>query len=357
MHSRKHIEWLEQNNLLEKSRATVEPLKKVFQKCLNAKKEEVLIIGDQGFLNEKCAGMLAGGYYLAAKELGLPANLVIQQPKFKGDTADGEVIEAFYDLPAESIIVLALSNKLGSIKQLAKSFRVFSKERNHRFVSALSLGNLETNQFDFLRDAIDVDYKELAERGKRVKEQLDKGDEVRITTDAGTDLYVNIAGKKSIVNVGNYRKPGKGGNIPAGEVYTPPKWKQVDGTVVVDGSSACREGTIVVKEPIKLTIKKDEIVNIEGGKEAKQLENTLEWAYNKAKYPWGIRRIGELGIGINPKARIVGATIIDEKSLGTAHIGIGSNYWFGGTIYAIIHLDQIFRNPKVYVDGKLLEIK
>ena len=48
--------------------------------------------------------------------------------------------------------------------------------------------------------------------------------------------------------------------------------------------------------------------------------------------------------------------IVDDKSLGTAHIGIGSNYWFGGDIYAIIHLDQVFKNPAVYFDGELLKI-
>ena len=48
--------------------------------------------------------------------------------------------------------------------------------------------------------------------------------------------------------------------------------------------------------------------------------------------------------------------IVDDKTLGTAHIGIGSNYWFGGSIYAIIHLDQVFKNPAIYLDGKLLKI-
>ena len=59
---------------------------------------------------------------------------------------------------------------------------------------------------------------------------------------------------------------------------------------------------------------------------------------------------------MNPKAKIIGAMIIDDKTLGTAHIGIGSNYWFGGNIYAIIHLDQVFRNPKIYLDGKVLKV-
>ena len=113
---------------------------------------------------------------------------------------------------------------------------------------------------------------------------------------------------------------------------------------------------MLIKKPIELTIKDGEITEIKGGEEAKQLENTLKWAASVAKNPGNVRRICELGIGLNPKASIIGAMIVDDKTLGTAHIGIGSNYWFGGNIYAIIHLDQVFKNPKIYLDGELLKI-
>ena len=43
--------------------------------------------------------------------------------------------------------------------------------------------------------------------------------------------------------------------------------------------------------------------------------------------------------------------------LGTAHIGIGSNYWFGGPIRTIIHLDQVFKNPLFKLDGESLNIE
>ena len=356
MHAKEHLQWLEENNLLEAAKSAVEPLKKVYRECLDAKDEDVLIIGDRGFEGERVAGILCGSHYLAAKEFGLKPVLVVQEPKFRGDQADDAVIDSFYNLRPRNITILSLSSKLGSIRELGKSFRAYAKENMHRFISTPSLGHLNTKQFSFFIDAVDIDYGEIAKEGLEIKKKLDEAEEVQITTKAGTDLYMNIKGKEARANIGNYKNPGAGGNIPIGEVYTPPKWKHVEGTVVVDGSSACRGGTQLIKKPIKITIKKDEITNIEGGKEAKELEATLDWAYNRAKHPWGIRRVGELGIGINDKAKIVGATIIDEKTMGTAHIGIGSNYWFGGTIYAIIHLDQIFKNPKIELDGKLLEI-
>ncbi len=215
---------------------------------------------------------------------------------------------------------------------------------------------MKTDQFPDLIKAIDVDYSKLREKGNKLKEMFDKVKEVRLITDAGTDIVVGLNKDKAIANVGNYRTPGKGGNMPAGEIYMPPKWRKVEGKVVIDCSGSYRWGTQVIKKPITLTIEKGEIVDIKGGKEAENLKKTLDWAHNKAKYPWGIRRIGELGIGINPNAQTIGATIVDEKSLGTAHVAVGSNYWFGGTIYAIIHLDQIFKNPKIYLDNEELDV-
>ena len=47
--------------------------------------------------------------------------------------------------------------------------------------------------------------------------------------------------------------------------------------------------------------------------------------------------------------------VLDEKARNTAHIAIGSNYWFGGDIYTFLHLDQVMKNPKIYVDGVRLD--
>jgi hypothetical protein len=354
--SNEALEWLDKTNLLEKSKEKVPFFKKIFQECLKANEEEILIIGDKGIDNNQIAPVLAGAYYLAARELNLNAHLILQDAKFKGNKADEKVINGLSDLKQNNIAILSLSKKLGSIKNLGGSFRRFSRDNFHRFISATNLGSLDIERLQEVMDAMDIDFTQLQETAERVKKKLDKGEEIRITTGAGTDLTVGINGKKAIINAGNYKMPGTGGNLPAGEVYISPKWKNVSGKVMIDGSSATRHGTILIKDPIKLTIENGEIADIEGGIEAEKLRETLDWASKKAKHPWGIRRIGELGIGINPKAKIIGATIVDEKSLGTAHIGIGSNHWFGGTIYAIIHLDQVFKNPKIYIDNELLEI-
>jgi len=356
MHAKEHLQWLEKKGLLEKVKKNSDVFKKVLRDCLDVQEDErILIITDHGYENRRISALISGSYYLAARELGFDATIIVQKPKIKGDKASEDTVLALKELGMSNVVIMSLSGKLGSIKEISKSYRNFIRESHNRFVSATNLGRISNDHYQTAIDTIDVDYKEMQKKGKEIKKKLDKGKEARVVTDAGTDLKIDISKYDAKLNTGNYNMPGTGGNIPAGEVYIPPTFKKVEGRIVIDGSSAYRKGTQLIEEPIDLKVKRGEIVEIKGGKEADNLRETLDWATNKAKYPWGIRRIGELGIGINPNAKIIGATIIDEKVKGTAHIGIGSNYWFGGTIYAIIHLDQVFRNPKIYIDGKLLK--
>ena len=357
MHTVESLGWLKNNNLYRQAEIMALRIKKIFPQCLGVKDEQILVIGDIGLENKNVAAVMSGAYYLAAKQLNLDAKLVFQNPKSRGDVADDHAVSSLSELKDGNVIILNMSDKLGNIKELGKSFRKWAKKKNHRFVSAMSLGDLETNKVDLIVDAMDINYKPFQASHEKLKQLFDDADEIHVTTQAGTDLYYNIKGINGIAADGNYTMPGIGGNLPAGEVYAPPNGKRIEGTIVIDGSARVQNGTIMIKEPIKLKVKEGNIVEITGGKEAKEIENTLNWAASVAKHPGSVRRICELGIGLNPKAKIIGATIVDDKVLGTAHIGIGSNYWFGGSIYAIIHLDQVFKNPKVYFDDKLVEIQ
>ncbi|MFH0868132.1 MAG: aminopeptidase [Candidatus Woesearchaeota archaeon] len=350
------LNWLKKNNLYELSEKLTLQVKKVFVPCLGVKDEKILVVGDLGVENKNIAAVMSGAYYLAAQQLNLDAKLVFQEAKSRGDIADQDVVNSLSELPDKNVIILNLSDKLGNIKELGKSFRRWIRKKNHRFVSAMSLGDLETDKVEEIVGAMDVNYKPFQARHEKLRQIFDSADEIHVTTEAGTDLHYNIKGINGIVADGNYTTPGSGGNLPAGEVYAPPNGKRIEGKVVIDGSSRIQSGTLLIKDPITLKIEDGNIIEIKGGIEAKELENTLNWAASVAKHPGSVRRICELGIGLNPQAKIIGATIVDDKVLGTAHIGIGSNYWFGGNIYAIIHLDQVFKNPKIYFDDKLAEL-
>ncbi|MFH1642678.1 MAG: aminopeptidase [Nanoarchaeota archaeon] len=347
------LQWLRKQNLYGQCNILKSTLKKVFSNCLAVKDEKILVVGDKGYLRSHVSSLLAGAYYLAADELKLNAKLIIQNVKPRGQKADDDLINALTDLENGSIIIVNSSDKLGSIGEIGKSFRKYCLKRKFRFVSALSLGDLATSKVNDVVRAIDINYKELQIRQNQIKALLDDASEINITTDNGTDFSAEIKGKIALSSDGDYAISGLGGNLPAGEVYIPPT-NNVDGTIIIDGSTRNHKHTNIIKDPIKIIVKQGKIESIEGKEEANLLNRTLDWASHHSKRPGGIRRIGEIGIGFNPNADIIGSTLVDEKALGTAHIGIGSNYWFGGDIYAIMHLDQIFKNPKIEVDGKPL---
>ncbi|MBI4447640.1 aminopeptidase [Candidatus Woesearchaeota archaeon] len=318
--------------------------------------EEMLIIGDYGFSGRRLAPLIAGCYLLAAHKLGLKVRTVMQTTKEGNGDLAKEVCSSLRVVNRKSIIVLLASNKLGLSGSLGKSFRRYSKEKEFRFVTTTGLANLPTETLADFTNTLNVDYLKMQRLGGKISSILAKGRVVRVKTSLGTDIEFNIKAQNPIINDGFYWQPRSGGNIPAGEVYIAPKKEGTNGVIIIDGSSRNKANTLLIKKPIRLKIREGEIVEIVGGREAKLLKASLIWAEKKAKIPSSTRSIGEFGIGLNPNCKLMGTMIVDEKTLGTAHIGIGSNNWFGGTIVSPIHLDQVFKNPEIFVDGKKLEL-
>jgi len=70
--------------------------------------------------------------------------------------------------------------------------------------------------------------------------------------------------------------------------------------------------------------------------------------------------VGELGIGLNPKARLTGNLLEDEKAGETAHIAFGNNEdMSGGKNTSTTHRDFLFYKPTItvtYIDGKVRDL-
>ena len=74
-------------------------------------------------------------------------------------------------------------------------------------------------------------------------------------------------------------------------------------------------------------------------------------------YKKNARNIGELGIGLNPSARITGNMLEDEKAFHTCHFAVGENY--DNDAPSLIHLDGVVREPTITLidaDGKEVKI-
>jgi len=117
------------------------------------------------------------------------------------------------------------------------------------------------------------------------------------------------------------------------------------GLIVCDGSI----GDIGnVKKPLKMFVERGKIIKIES--EDQQLVEDIEKLISideEAKI------LGELGIGLNPGAKLTGNLLEDEKALKTAHIAFGNNEDMeGGQNKSKTHRDFLFYKPTMNVTFK-----
>ncbi len=197
----------------------------------------------------------------------------------------------------------------------------------------------------FLR-AIPIDYQKMKQFGERVKQFL-LGDEVRIETKVGTELTV-FRGDREIHNYCGLVEPGKILNLPDGEVAFSPMEGKTEGKLIVDASCAPDSETKFGKIGL---IKKPFRIDIDGG-EAVDCENEVLWKWITSANNGS--NVAEFAIGTNPKARIIGNVLEDEKVLGTSHVAFGTSANIGGVVRSDIHLDAVFRKPTILVDGKII---
>ena len=187
---------------------------------------------------------------------------------------------------------------------------------------------------------ITADCRKLNEIALAWNRHLENVRELRVVSSIGTDITFDLQGCSWKMDTGMCHEKGCSSNLPAGEMYIAPK--DASGVFVVDGSMS---GFGILDSPLEITVR-DRYVSSIKGKMAARLEGVLEKVGDAA------RNIAELGIGINPNAKLIGNVLEDEKAGGTVHIALGDNSCFGGDVIAGIHLDGIIKNPVLFFDGE-----
>ncbi|MFC1734169.1 aminopeptidase [candidate division KSB1 bacterium] len=195
---------------------------------------------------------------------------------------------------------------------------------------------------------IETDFEAQAALCDRYGQALTDGDHIRITSSKGTDLSFSIKGR--IANVlSGIPEPGNLAPVPTIEVNVVPVHGNSQGTAVIDASIPYI-GIGILKEPVICTIKDGYITRIEGGEQAKMLEDNLKSHGDRNCF-----HHAEFGIGLNPNARLTGVMLEDEGVIGTVHLGIGTSFTLGGEIVAPLHYDLLIWNTTIEIDGKIVQ--
>ena len=195
--------------------------------------------------------------------------------------------------------------------------------------------------------ALRADFRALTVTAQELAARFTAGRSIRLTSDAGTDVALDIGGRAGNAAPGWCDGSGTLASPPDAEANVALVEDSAEGVLVVDGSVPCAELGLL-SAPLTLHLAAGQVQSAEGDAAAVFAEV--------------IGRVGdlascvvaELGVGLNPLARVVGSMLEDEGALGTVHVGIGANTALGGQNRVPFHLDHVLHAPTLAIDGRTI---
>jgi len=204
----------------------------------------------------------------------------------------------------------------------------------------------------------------IKEAVQHAHQRLAKTREVRVISDAGTDLRYTCGEYPVMSQYGYADERGRFDHWGAGHVHTFPNEGSATGTVVIQpGDIVILPYCRYVHDPIRLEIREGHIVKLEGGLDAKLMRDWLD--DNKTgpddRDPYAV---SHLGWGMNPQARWYGIALngdSPERSRAAARVfpgnflfSTGPNSEGGGKRRTRGHYDVPMRDCTVILDNEVV---
>ncbi len=294
--------------------------------CMGLKKNESLLVITDTILRE-----IGRVFFQVGIEIGADAIYVEILPRLTdGEEPPSSVAKALQDVDVAIIPTLkSLSHTKARLDATKKGVRIAS---------------LPGITEEILERTMNVDYFEVKEISENISRILSKGKNVHVYSSSGTDISFSIQGRNAHSDTGILTQAGSFGNLPAGESYIAPLEGSANGIVVIDGSLA---GYGLLKSNLKVEIKNGYVEKVEGDG-----SGYLEKIFHK--FGKEARNLAEFGIGTNPKAKLTGNILEDEKVMGTVHFAFGNNTTFGGNVFVNSHIDGLVKEPTIEIDDKII---
>ena len=181
--------------------------------------------------------------------------------------------------------------------------------------------------------------------------------QMRVTSDAGTDLSIDLQGAVVGGNWGVTTRPGTLTHWPGGLVLAFPRAGSVHGTLVLNEGDVNLTFKRYLEKPVTLRIAHDHIDAIEG----RGLDAHLMRGYIAA---WGDRAayaVSHVGYGLNPAARWDSMALLDKRDFnGTELRAFAGNFLYSTGAneiagrYTLGHFDLPMRHCTVTLDGDVV---
>ncbi len=192
------------------------------------------------------------------------------------------------------------------------------------------------------------------ERSLKALAMLDAASTMRVTSPAGTDLTVDIAGAPSRGGGGILGPGDKIAYWPAGLCLCFPLEDTTNGTIVLDTGDINLTFKRYFESPVELTVESDRVVSIGGsGLDAQLMRTYYEGWGDPNAYA-----VSHVGWGLNPGARWDALTMYDKDDInGTEMRAIAGSFLFStganefANRFTSCHFDLPMRNCTVSIDG------
>lgn len=204
-----------------------------------------------------------------------------------------------------------------------------------------------------------IGTQEVRRRVEAGRDLLKNGNQLRVTSAYGTDLVADISGEDLPITCqwGFVDEPGRWDHWPSGFIACFPKDLTANGTIVLHPGDVLIPWQRYVREPVKLTVEKGFIRQIDGdGFDAANLRE-----YFKAWNDSAVYATSHMGWGVHPAASWSALEVYDPRSLygqelrsveGNFMWSTGSNRFANRETPA--HLDIPMRNCTVAVDDTVV---
>jgi leucyl aminopeptidase (aminopeptidase T) len=187
---------------------------------------------------------------------------------------------------------------------------------------------------DMLARLMAIDFDVMRARSQAVAELLDGADTAHVTCPRGTDLTIDLAGRRGIADDGDLTAPGAFGNLPCGEGFIAP----------------CGGGGTVVAQSLGGLGLEESRMTVAGGHVTEATGALGEQLYERlTAHGDAGTNLAELGVGTNENATLTGNVLEDEKILGTVHVAFGASAAIGGTVAVPVHLDVVITDASLTI--------
>lgn len=204
-------------------------------------------------------------------------------------------------------------------------------------LDAYKAGMKSSTYFKYAMNVMNVDYKDLEERVKPLKELMEKTDKVHIVGPK-TDITFSIKKMPIIPCLGTC-------NLPDGEIYTAPIKDSVTGVITYNTMSPY-QGEVF--KNVCLKFEKGKIIEATCDGDNKKLNEIFDTDE-------GARYIGEFSLGLNPEIiNPMGDILFDEKIIGSLHFTPGASYDDASNgNKSSVHWDLVLIQRKEYGGGEI----